>query len=189
MKIVTCKKCKKSFDYDKYMGVCPKCCHYYSTTSYDDDLKYETNILETSTHDRCSYHGTHMDGINSGHSEDLHSNYDYNNYNDINKEKEEIARKLREKYANNPPSHSNYSKSTNYKKTYTSSYQEGTSTRPRNVDVNLRNANIRYDIKNQNKKSKNIVLIIFIIFFITQFALPLIFGFLAIFFEIVSSFF
>lgn len=178
------------------MGICPKCCHYYSTTSYDDDLKYENNILETSSHDRCSYHGSHMSGINSGHRESLHANkYEIKDSNSIEKEKEEIARKLREKYANNPPTRSNSNRnistiSATNREVYGNIGDKGISTRPRNISVNLRNADIRYNVrKEQNKKSKNIVTIIFLIFFGLQFIGPFIMVIFGILIEILSSFF
>ena len=196
MGIVTCRKCKKIFDYDKYMGICPKCCHYYSTTSYDNDLKYENNILEASDHNRCSYHGSHMSGINSGHNEILHTNkYEIKNSDSIEKEKEEIARKLREKYTNNLPTRSDLNRNTSTISSTTrevSSNIDGKdiSTRPRNISVNLKDADIRYNVrKEQNKKSKNMVTIIFLIFFGLQFIGPFIMVIFGILIEILSTFF
>jgi len=58
MEIVTCGKCGKIFDYEKYYGICPKCSRYYSKTSYNENDAYMRNILGSANERDCSYHGS-----------------------------------------------------------------------------------------------------------------------------------
>lgn len=68
-RIVTCKKCKKVFDYDATSGICPKCARFYSNTSYNEDEAFLNNILAPSNEENCSYHSG---GSHTGHAESMH---------------------------------------------------------------------------------------------------------------------
>ena len=61
MGLVTCSKCKKIYDYDKYNGICPKCARYNKETTaaqehqeYHD--KYDDGYSHTDMDDHHSYH-------------------------------------------------------------------------------------------------------------------------------------
>lgn len=69
---VICKKCGKGFDYERNMGICPKCARFYSDTSYNEEDTYLKNILAPADERNCSYHSGHIANINLGHSEAVH---------------------------------------------------------------------------------------------------------------------
>lgn len=69
VQLVTCKKCKKIFDYDKTSGICPKCARFYSKTSYNEEEALLSNILNPSNEANCSYHNNE---IHTGHNEGMH---------------------------------------------------------------------------------------------------------------------
>ncbi len=61
MGLVTCEKCKKIYDYDKYNGICPKCARYNRETSaiqehQDYHDKYDGGYSHTAQDDHHSYH-------------------------------------------------------------------------------------------------------------------------------------
>jgi len=69
MGLVTCSKCKKIYDYDKYNGICPKCARYNKETSaaqehqeYHD--KYDGGYSHTAQDDHHSYHQKYDDNKN-----------------------------------------------------------------------------------------------------------------------------
>ena len=72
MGIVTCEKCKKLYDYDKYNGICPKCARYNRETSaarehQDYHDKYDGGYSHTAQDDHHSYHQRY-DDIKNPHS-------------------------------------------------------------------------------------------------------------------------
>ena len=73
IRLVTCRKCGKVFDYEKVDGVCPKCARYYSLTNYNEEEAMLSDIMAPANEDNCSYHGNHdrSSGL-SGHSESHH---------------------------------------------------------------------------------------------------------------------
>ena len=73
VQLVTCKKCKKVFDYDSTSGICPKCARFYSKTTYNEEEAFLDNILASSNEKNCSYHGSDGHGVGyTGHSEGMH---------------------------------------------------------------------------------------------------------------------
>ena len=61
MGLITCAKCKKIYDYDKYNGICPKCARYNRETSaaaehQDYHNKYDGGYSHTAQDDHHSYH-------------------------------------------------------------------------------------------------------------------------------------
>lgn len=74
VQIVTCKKCKKVFDYEKNSGICPKCARFYSTTTYNEGEAFLNNIMSSANEENCSYHGSasHTGISHTGHSEGMH---------------------------------------------------------------------------------------------------------------------
>lgn len=61
MGLVTCEKCKKVYDYDKYNGICPKCARYNRETSSAQDHqeyhnKYDGGYSHNAQDDHHSYH-------------------------------------------------------------------------------------------------------------------------------------
>ena len=69
MGLLTCQKCGKIYDYDKYNGICPKCARYNRETSaatehqeYHD--KYDGGYSHTAQDDHHSYHQRYDDNKN-----------------------------------------------------------------------------------------------------------------------------
>ena len=69
MGLITCSKCNKIYDYDKYNGICPKCARYNKETSaaqehqeYHD--KYDGGYSHTEQDDHHSYHVRYDDNKN-----------------------------------------------------------------------------------------------------------------------------
>lgn len=61
MGLITCTKCKKLYDYEKYSGICPKCARYNRENTaaqehqeYHD--KYDGGYSHTAQDDHHSYH-------------------------------------------------------------------------------------------------------------------------------------
>ncbi len=69
VQLVTCKKCKKVFDYESTDGICPRCARFYTKTSYNEEEAMLSNILASSNEANCSYHSSDS---HIGHSEGLH---------------------------------------------------------------------------------------------------------------------
>ena len=66
MGLVTCEKCKKIYDYDKYNGICPKCARYNRETSaatehQDYHNKYDGGYSHNAQDDHHSYHQRYDD--------------------------------------------------------------------------------------------------------------------------------
>ena len=66
MGLVTCSKCKKIYDYDKYNGICPKCARYNKETSAAQDHqeyhnKYDGGYSHNAQDDHHSYHQRYDD--------------------------------------------------------------------------------------------------------------------------------
>lgn len=66
MGLVTCSKCKKIYDYDKYSGICPKCARYNKETSVAREHqeyhnKYDGGYSHTARDDHHSYHQRYDD--------------------------------------------------------------------------------------------------------------------------------
>lgn len=59
MGLVTCSKCKKIYEYDKYNGICPKCARY--------------NSDKTSAQEHQEYHDKYDGGYNHTEQDDHHS--------------------------------------------------------------------------------------------------------------------
>ena len=75
MGLVTCEKCKKVYDYDKYNGICPKCARYNKETSAAEDHqeyhnKYDGGYSHTAQDDHHSYHQKY-DDVKNPHSAQL----------------------------------------------------------------------------------------------------------------------
>ena len=75
MGLITCSKCGKIYDYDKYNGICPKCARYNRETSaarehqeYHD--KYDGGYSHTAQDDHHSYHQRY-DSNKKPHAEQL----------------------------------------------------------------------------------------------------------------------
>ena len=86
VQLVTCKKCKKVFDYESTDGICPRCARFYSKTTYNEEEAFLTNILSSSNEANCSYHSadSHI-GHNEGlHKADSHANNNLANANKKN---------------------------------------------------------------------------------------------------------
>lgn len=69
MGLVTCEKCKKIYDYDKYNGICPKCARYNreSTSAQehqDYHNKYDGGYSHNDQDDHHSYHQRYDDNRN-----------------------------------------------------------------------------------------------------------------------------
>ena len=69
MGLVTCEKCKKIYDYDKYNGICPKCARYNRENSsaqehQDYHNKYDGGYNHTEQDDHHSYHQKYDDITN-----------------------------------------------------------------------------------------------------------------------------
>ena len=69
MGLVTCSKCKKIYDYDKYNGICPKCARYNKETSAAEEHqefhnKYDGGYSHTAQDDHHSYHQKYDDNKN-----------------------------------------------------------------------------------------------------------------------------
>jgi predicted ATP-dependent serine protease len=69
MGLVTCEKCKKIYDYEKYNGICPKCARYNRESTsvaehqaYHD--KYDGGYSHTAQDDHHSYHQRYDDNKN-----------------------------------------------------------------------------------------------------------------------------
>ena len=61
MGLITCAKCKKIYDYEKYNGICPKCARYNRETTsaqehQDYHNKYDGGYSHTAQDDHHSYH-------------------------------------------------------------------------------------------------------------------------------------
>lgn len=61
MGLVTCEKCKKIYDYDKYNGICPKCTRYNRESSSAQEHqeyhnKYDGGYSHTAQDNHHSYH-------------------------------------------------------------------------------------------------------------------------------------
>lgn len=69
MGLVTCSKCKKIYEYEKYSGICPKCARYNKQTSAAEDHqeyhnKYDGGYSHTAQDDHHSYHQKYDDNKN-----------------------------------------------------------------------------------------------------------------------------
>lgn len=69
MGLVTCSKCKKIYDYDKYNGICPKCARYNKETSaaaehQEYHNKYDGGYSHTAQDDHHSFHQKYDDNKN-----------------------------------------------------------------------------------------------------------------------------
>jgi len=69
MGLVTCVKCKKIYDYDKYNGICPKCARYNRDSSAAEDHqeyhdKYDGGYTHTAQDDHHSFHQKYDDNKN-----------------------------------------------------------------------------------------------------------------------------
>ena len=69
MGLITCSKCKKIYDYDKYNGICPKCARYNKETSAAQEHqeyhnKYDDGYSHTAQDDHHSYHQRYDDNKN-----------------------------------------------------------------------------------------------------------------------------
>lgn len=69
MGLVTCEKCKKIYDYEKYNGICPKCARYNRESSSAEDHqeyhnKYDGGYSHTAQDDHHSYHQKYDDNKN-----------------------------------------------------------------------------------------------------------------------------
>ncbi|MBQ8632229.1 MAG: hypothetical protein IJ420_01325 [Lachnospiraceae bacterium] len=69
MGLVTCEKCNKIYDYDKYNGICPKCARYNreSTSAQehqDYHNKYDGGYSHNAQDDHHSYHQRYDDNRN-----------------------------------------------------------------------------------------------------------------------------
>lgn len=69
MGLITCSKCKKIYDYEKYNGICPKCARYNRKISsaqehqeYHD--KYDGGYSHTTQDDHHSFHQRYDDNKN-----------------------------------------------------------------------------------------------------------------------------
>ena len=61
MGLITCTKCKKIYDYEKYGGICPKCARYNSESTAAEEHqelhnKYDGGYSHTVQDDHHSYH-------------------------------------------------------------------------------------------------------------------------------------
>jgi len=61
MGLLTCQKCGKIYDYDKYNGICPKCARYNRETSAAEEHqeyhdKYDGGYNHSAQDDHHSYH-------------------------------------------------------------------------------------------------------------------------------------
>ena len=61
MGIITCSKCGKIYDYEKYNGICPKCARYNKETTAAQDHqeyhnKYDGGYSHNAQDDHHSYH-------------------------------------------------------------------------------------------------------------------------------------
>lgn len=69
MGLITCSKCKKIYDYDKYGGICPKCARYNKETTAAQEHqeyhnKYDGGYSHTAREDHHSYHQRYDDNKN-----------------------------------------------------------------------------------------------------------------------------
>jgi len=69
MGLVTCSKCRKIYDYDKYNGICPKCARYNKETSAAQDHqeyhdRYDGGYSHTAQDAHHSYHQKYDDNKN-----------------------------------------------------------------------------------------------------------------------------
>ena len=69
MGLVTCSKCKKIYDYDKFSGICPKCARYNSNSTsaqehQDYHDKYDNGYSHTAQEHHHSYHEKYDDNQN-----------------------------------------------------------------------------------------------------------------------------
>ena len=69
MGLVTCEKCKKIYDYDKYNGICPKCARYNRQASPAQEHqeyhnKYDGGYSHTAQDNHHSYHERYDDNKN-----------------------------------------------------------------------------------------------------------------------------
>lgn len=78
MGLVTCSKCNKIYDYDKYNGICPKCARYNKETTAAQEHqeyhnKYDGGYSHTAQDDHHSYHQKYDDNTNphSGQLEEM----------------------------------------------------------------------------------------------------------------------
>ena len=75
MGLITCSKCNKIYDYEKYNGICPKCARYNKETSAAEDHqeyhnKYDGGYSHTDQEDHHSYHQRY-DSNKNPHSSQL----------------------------------------------------------------------------------------------------------------------
>lgn len=61
MGLVTCSRCKKVYDYEKYSGICPKCARYNKETTAAQDHqeyhnKYDSGYSHTEEDNHDSFH-------------------------------------------------------------------------------------------------------------------------------------
>ena len=73
MGLVTCEKCKKIYDYDKYNGICPKCARYNRENSsaeehQDYHNEYDGGYSHNAQDDHHSYHQKY-DDIKNPHAD------------------------------------------------------------------------------------------------------------------------
>lgn len=78
MGLVTCEKCKKIYDYDKYNGICPKCARY--------------NRENTAASEHQEFHNKY-DGGYSHNAQDDHHSY-HQKYDEIKNPHEKLVAKI-----------------------------------------------------------------------------------------------
>lgn len=74
MGLVTCSKCRKIYDYEKYSGICPKCARYNSDSSAAEEHqelhdRYDGGYSHNAQDDHHSYHQKYDENPNPHGSE------------------------------------------------------------------------------------------------------------------------